>query len=193
MTLACAIPFHELLDFELRLRKLFAEAAEDLSPGEADGAMPLRLVVPRWLKGHAMEERLCAWIGETYAGLFGGVETVADGDTLALYELVRGLQETAEGHRFTVGAIDSYMDAGLLDLLALNDRVLKRGTPHGLVPGEACVLVMLGTGEAGTHPPLGSLRAVFNSFEPESLSAPQGIIGRGLARSLRQALDSFVP
>lgn len=194
MTLACAIPFHELFDFELRLQKLFAEAVEDLAPGEADVAMPLRLVVPRWLKGHAMGERLRAWIGETYARLFREVETVADGDTLALYELVRGLQETAREHRFTVGALDSYMDAGLLDLLALNDRILKRGTPHGLVPGEACVLVMLGTDrEAGAHPPLGSLRAVFNNFEPESLSAPQGIIGRGLAMSLRQALDSFVP
>lgn len=196
MTLSCAIAYSAVRNFEIRLQRLFAGGAEDLKARHVDWKpMPLVLIVPRWLKGHPLENSLSAWIVENYADLFDDVATVADGETLGLYEVMRGLQRASEQARFcAVGAIDSYMDAELLDLLALNDRILKRGTPHGLVPSEACVLTVIGSEEGeDRRGPLGTIKSIFTGFETENPLMPKLLIGRGLAKPLRQAFETVQP
>ena len=194
MTLSCAIPFEDVRNFELRLQKLFAGAADDLTAIGVPAPVPLRLVVPRWLANHDIGKRLHIWIGDTYRSLFSGVEMLTDGDTLALYEIVRGANEISGGQfpGLVIGAIDSFMDAELLDLLAMNGRIYARQTPYGLVPGEAAALFFIGKAD-GANRPVGTLKALFTGFETEKLSAPQGIVGRGLAKPLRQAFETFAP
>lgn len=192
MTLSCAIPFEDMRNFELRLQRLFAGAADDLAMINGPKPVPLRLVVPRWLVNHDIGKKLRIWIGETYLSLFSSVEMLADGDTLALYEIVRGANEISAGQvpGLVIGAIDSFMDAELLDILAMNGRLYARQTPHGLVPGEAAALVLIGKADASNRA-VGALKAVFTGFEAEKFSAPQGIIGRGLAKPLRQAFETI--
>ena len=194
MTLSCAIPFVDVRNFELRLQKLFAGAADDLTAIGVPAPVPMRLVVPRWLANHDIGKRLRIWIGDTYPSLFSGVEMLTDGDTLALYEIVRGANEISGGQfpGLVIGAIDSFMDAELLDLLAMNGRIYARQTPYGLVPGEAAALLFIGKADSANRP-LGALKSLFTGFETEKLSAPQGIIGRGLAKPLRQAFETFAP
>jgi 3-oxoacyl-[acyl-carrier-protein] synthase-1 len=194
MTLSCAIPFEDVRNFELRLQKLFAGAADDLTTIGVPAPVPLRLVVPRWLANHDIGKRLRIWIGGTYPRLFSGVEMLTDGDTLALYEIVRGANEIsgAQLPGLVIGAIDSFMDAELLDLLAMNGRIYARQTPHGLVPGEAAALFSIGKAD-GPNRPVGALKSLFTGFEREKVSSPQGIIGRGLAKPLRQAFETFAP
>lgn len=198
ITLSCVMPFEDVRNFELRLQRLFAGAVDDLvkTLHLSDSAVSMRLVVPRWLARHKIGQALVTWIASTWPTLFRDVALLADGDTLAAYELVKGSQEIAEGQipALAIAALDSYMDAELLDLLAISDRIYKRGTPHGLVPGEAAAIVMLGS--SATFPdasPIGTVRSAFNGFEAENLSEPQGIIGRGLAKPLRQAFETFRP
>lgn len=196
MTLSCAIPFEDMRDFELRLQKLFAGATDDLMAAEAFGPVPLRIVAPRWLVGHQIGKRLSLWIGDTYPHLFSDVEILIDGETLALYEIVRGANEISTGQfpALVVGAIDSFMDAELLDILAMNNCLYSRQTPHGLIPGEAAVLLLIGnTDDGGNHRPVGVLKSVFTGFETEKPSSPKGVVGRGLAKPLRQAFETFVP
>ncbi|WP_271023032.1 hypothetical protein [Rhizobium sp. RCAM05973] len=194
MTLSCAIPFASMRNFELRLQKLFGGAADDLAVIGTSKPVPLRLVVPRWLMNHDIGKRLRVWIYDTYPGLFSNVDMLADGDTLALYEIVRGANEISGGQfpGLVVGAIDSFMDAELLDLLAMSGRIYGRQTPHGLVPGEAAALISIGDA-GGASQPIGALKSLFTGFETEKPSAPQGVIGRGLAKPLRQAFEAFAP
>ncbi|NLS20105.1 hypothetical protein HGP16_26580 [Rhizobium sp. P40RR-XXII] len=195
MTLSCAIPFEDMRNFELRLQRLFAGAADDLVVAETFGPVPLRIVAPRWLVGHSIGKRLSLWISETYPHLFSDVEILIDGETLALYEIVRGTNEISTGQfpALIVGAIDSFMDAEFLDILAMNNRLYSRQTPHGLIPGEAAALLLIGSGDAGAHPPVGALKSLFTGFETEKPSSPKGVVGRGLAKPLRQAFEAFVP
>lgn len=194
MTLSCAIPFESVRNFELRLQKLFAGAADDLAAVGCPKPVLLRLVVARWLANHDIGQRLQVWIRDNYSNLFSTVDMLVDGDTLALYEIVRGANEISEGKlpSLVVGAIDSFMDAELLDLLAMDGRIYGRQNPHGLVPGEAASLLLIARGGVASAP-IGALTSVFTGFEPEKLSAPEGIIGRGLAKPLRQAFETIVP
>jgi 3-oxoacyl-[acyl-carrier-protein] synthase-1 len=198
ITLSCAIPYNDLRNFELRLQRLFTGAFDDLTSAAPSYSHPvsLRLVTPRWLIGHDVGERLRDWIVESYPSWFRDVAMIADGDTLALYEIARALRDAADGQApaIVVGALDSFMDAELLDILELDGRIYRKGRPHGLIPGEAAILILVGTEEtAGDLPPLGDLLSVFNGFESEDLAAPKGIVGRGLAKPLRQAFETFVP
>jgi 3-oxoacyl-[acyl-carrier-protein] synthase-1 len=153
--------------------------------------------VPAWLGRHAIGARLQAWIEKTYSSRFSSVSLLSDGATIALYEVAKALKELQEedGGALVVGALDSFMDAELLDLLAVNGRLFSRGNPHGLIPAEAAVLVMLAS--PGVHrqapPTIGTVRSVFTGFEQEDLLTPNGVIGRGLAKPLRQAFETFSP
>ncbi|BCH63512.1 hypothetical protein RvVAT039_07280 [Agrobacterium vitis] len=198
VTLSSVMPFEDVRNFELRLQRLFAGAVDDMIATLTipSGPVAIRIVVPRWLARHKIGQSLMSWIGDTWPTVFTDVVLLADGDTLAAYELVKGLRQVAEGEvpAMAIAALDSYMDAELLDILAINDRIYKRGTPHGLVPGEAAVIVMIGSNAAFPDAsPVGTVRSAFNGFETENLSAPQGIIGRGLAKPLRQAFEAFQP
>lgn len=197
IVLACVLPYDEIRDYQARLQRLFAGAVEDLvSSVRVTGAMALRLVLPAWLAGHEMASRLRDWIMRTYPSLFNDVAFLADGETVALYEVARASQELESGETrgLIVGALDSHMDAELIDLLSATGRLYHRANPHGLIPGEAAVLFMLGTPEPEKQGRvLGTVRAAFTGYEKENLSSPQGIIGRGLAKPLRQAFENHVP
>jgi hypothetical protein len=195
VVLSCVLPYGTMRGYQERLQRLFAGAVEDLVSGAAVASpMALRLVLPAWLAGHDMAGRLRDWIMQTYPSLFHDVAFLADGATVALYEVARASQELENGETpgLIVGALDSHMDAELLDVLSATGRLYHRANPHGLIPGEAAVLFMLGTPGAESQA-LGTVRAAFTGYETENLSSPQGIIGRGLAKPLRQAFEKHVP
>ncbi|GAK72629.1 hypothetical protein G6L37_33200 [Agrobacterium rubi] len=198
ITLSCVMPFEEVRDYDLRIRNLFAAAFDDLAAQvEIDAPVALRLVVPAWLGRHDIGAGLQTWVKNTYSKWFSSVSLLSGGDTIALYEVAKALKELRDenGGGLIVGALDSFMDAELLDMLAVNGRLFSRGNPHGLIPAEAAVLVMLELpGELRQAlPVLGTMRSVFTGFERENLLAPDGVIGRGLAKPLRQAFETFSP
>lgn len=195
--LSCVLPFDKIRNYELRLQRLFAGAVEDLtSHSVIAGPTALRLVLPAWLVSHKLSGQLENWIRETYPSLFQDIEFLADGNTVALYEVAKAWQKVGAGEmpNLVVGALDSHMDAELLDLLTMDGRLHHRANPHGLIPGEAAVLFMLGAlGSEDRGSALGTVKAVFTGYERVSLSSPQGIIGRGMAKPLRQAFETYIP
>ncbi|MGO7990412.1 hypothetical protein [Rhizobium leguminosarum] len=195
--LSCVMPFDKIRNYELRLQRLFAGAVEDfVSHSPIAGPMALRLVLPAWLVSHKLSSQLRNWIRESYSSLFQDIEFLADGNTIALYEVAKAWQQVGAGEvaSLVVGALDSHMDAELLDLLIIDGRLHHRENPHGLIPGEAAVLFMLGAPEPEEPGcALGAIKAVFTGYERESLSSPQGVIGRGMAKPLRQAFETYIP
>jgi len=197
IVLSCVMPFDRVRSFKLRLQQLFAGAVEDLKAEAAmSGPLALRLVVPAWLMAHELGGQLRNWIVEIYPTLFDDVGLLADGDTVALYEVARALHEVGVGQApaLAVGALDSYMDTELLDLLTLNGRIHSRTTPHGLIPGEAAAIFIIAApqGDKGSAV-LGTVKSAFNGYERENLSAPQAALGRGLAKPLRRAFETYTP
>lgn len=197
IVLSCVMPFDGIRNYELRLQRLFAGAVADLAVDPTRvGPVSLRLVLPAWLVPHKLSGLLRDWIRETYSSLFQDIEFLADGDTVALYEVAKAWKqiESADAQSFVVGALDSHMDAELLDVLTMSGRLYHRANPHGLIPGEAAVLFLVGgTGSQDSGSALGTIKAAFTGYEPENLSSPKGIIGRGMAKPLRRAFESYVP
>jgi hypothetical protein len=196
ITLSCVMPYTSVRNFELRLQRLFAGAVDDLvSNIPIESAVPLRLVVPAWLASNRLADPLRLWMEETYSSCFSEVTFLADGDTIALYEVARGLQDIQQGRvpALAVGALDSFMDAELLDLLAIDRRLHGKTAPHGLIPGEAAAVFLLAPSHAEGAGRLGTLLTAYTGYERESLSSPKAVIGRGLAKPLRMAFDTYVP
>lgn len=196
ITLSCVMPYTKVRNFELRLQRLFAGAVEDLvASTPIENAVTLRLVVPAWLASNRLADLFKLWLEETYSSCFSEVIFLADGDTIALYEVARGLQDIQQGRApaLAIGALDSFMDAELLDLLAINRRLHGKTTPHGLIPGEAAALFLLAPSQREGSRTLGTLLSVFTGYEPENLYASRAVIGRGLAKPLRMAFDAYAP
>ena len=197
IVLSCVMPFDRIRNYELRLQRLFAGAVADLAVDSTGvGPVSLRLVLPAWLVPHKLSGHLRDWIRETYSSLFQDIEFLADGDTVALYEVAKAWKQIGSGdaQSFVVGALDSHMDAELLDLLTMSGRLYHRANPHGLIPGEAAVLFMLGAAGPQDHgSALGTIKAAFTGYERENLSSPKGIVGRGMAKPLRRAFETYVP
>lgn len=197
LVLSCVVPFDEIRNYELRLQRLFVGAASDFAVhSTALGPVSLRLVLPAWLVLHKLSDQLRDWIRETYSALFQDIEFLAEGDTVALLEVAKALQqiEAGDARNLFVGALDSHMDAELLDLLTISGRLYHRANPHGMIPGEAAVLFLVGeTSSQDNGFALGTIKAAFTGYEKENLYSPNGIIGRGMAKPLRRAFETYVP
>lgn len=198
LRLAPVFAFHEIHNFELRLCQLFTTALDDLAAqaGAWSEPVPLRLIVPSWLKGNVIEEGFLRWLSDEHATRFSNVILVSSENALVLSELASGLFAINHGECQTmvVGAIDSFMHAELIDALALEDRLLTKTQPHGVVPSEACALFKL-TAEpvASLLTPAGIVEAVWTGRETESPARREGMIGRGLAEPFRSALEDMAP
>jgi hypothetical protein len=196
ITLSCVISYTNIRNFELRLQRLFAGAVDALVESTPiKNPVALRLVVPAWLASNRLADLLRLWLQETYASCFSDVTFLVDGDTIALYEVARGLQDIQQGRApaLAVGALDSFMDAELLDLLAINGRLHGKTTPHGLIPGEAAALFLLAPSQQEGSGRLGTILSVFTGYERENLYSSKAVIGRGLAKPLRMAFDAYAP
>ncbi|MER0240060.1 hypothetical protein [Fulvimarina sp. MAC8] len=190
---------HEIHNYEERLKRLFATAFADLGKQVPIGGMPspLRLLVPGWLTGNPILERFVTWIAETYGSHIASVKLVSSRDAMATVELARSLVElhASQTRAGYFAAIDSFMHAELLDSLALNDRLLTREQPHGVIPSEAAVVFFLASdpSAAGGAAPLGRVVSARPGRETDAIRRPTGLLGRHLAKGVAAALADGAP
>ncbi|QND51896.1 hypothetical protein HB779_08255 [Phyllobacterium sp. 628] len=195
--IACVFAFGKPRNFELRLQRLFEAAVDDLKsqlPENAERA-DLRLLVPDWFMENPLREPLQSWILEQFGNWFATVTFLSGKETVFLVELALALQSVNDGNCNScfVGALDSLMHAEFIDILALQDRLLTKDNPHGVIPGEGAVIAYVTPGEQGINGNLGTVLAAYRGFEEENFRQPQGILGRGLAKPLTLALRDWQP
>ena len=198
LRLAPVFGFHDIHNYEIRLQRLFQCAMDDFAAqsGPAPAPMPLRLIIPGWLKGNAIEATFSEWIMAEYGERLISVELVSSENAMLLSDLARALLAVNEGEApaMLVGAVDSFMHAELIDSLALNNRLLCRTQPHGVIPSEAAVLFRVCQPHvAAADAPGGEIAAVWTGRETENIADAKGILGRGLAKPFAAALSERTP
>ncbi|SEO73679.1 3-oxoacyl-[acyl-carrier-protein] synthase-1 [Methylobacterium sp. ap11] len=198
-TLAQAIPIAECRDYGRRLRRLLAAALADCAGRvpPPPGGWLLRLTVRPELCEHPDRDAFRASLLEPHAGLLRDLDLLPGGPAEALSDLAHAavaVRDGAEDH-VLVGALDSAIHPLLLDRLAVEERILMRGNPWGLIPGEAAVVMALGleTGEPAHGPGRGAVLGVFRGVEEEDVAAPRGLIGRGLAKAFARGARFLPP
>ncbi|AWN45497.1 hypothetical protein DK419_03495 [Methylobacterium terrae] len=197
-TLARAIPTTECRDYHERLRRLLAAALADCAGQVAPppGGWLLRLTVRPDLCDGPDREAIRALLLGPHAGLLRDIDLRPGGPAEALSDLAYAalaVRDEGEDH-VLVGALDSHIHPLLLDRLAVEGRILMRGNPWGLIPGEAAAVVALGPVEL--RPPgsaLGHVLGVFRGVEEEDVAAPRGLVGRGLARAFARGARFLPP
>ena len=198
LRLAPVFGFHDIHNYEVRLQRLFHCAMDDIAAqtGPAPSPMPLRLIIPGWLKRNPIETGFSEWIMAEYGGRLKSVDLLSSENALLLSDLARALLAVNEGEApaMLVGAVDSFMHAELIDALAQNNRLLCKSQPHGVIPSEAAVLFRVCRPQlAAEGAPGGEIAAVWTGRETESLTDAKGILGRGLAKPFAAALQERMP
>ncbi len=198
LRLAPVFGFHDIHNYEVRLQRLFQCAMDDLAAqtGPAREPMPLRLIIPGWLKGNPIEAAFSKWILAEYGGRVKAVDLISSENAMLLSDLARALLTVNEGETpaMLVGAVDSFMHAELIDALALNNRLLCRTQPHGVIPSEAAALFRVCLPQlAAAEAPGGEIAAVWTGRETEPITDAKGILGRGLAKPFSAALSERTP
>ncbi|MBA8880959.1 hypothetical protein [Phyllobacterium myrsinacearum] len=195
--IAPVFAFNEPRNFELRLQRLFETAADDVKSQlpQKTVAADLRLIVPDWFMENPLREPLQNWILEQFGTWIRTVTFLSGKETIFLAELARALQSVSEENSSDcfVGALDSLMHAELIDILTLQDRLLTKDNPHGVIPGEGAVIAYVAQVDPGTEGALGTVLAAYRGYEEESFRKPIGVLGRGLAKPLALALRDVLP
>ena len=198
LRLAPVFGLHDIHNYEIRLQRLFQCAMDDLAAqtGPEQAPMPLRLIVPGWLKGNPIETAFSEWVMAEYGGLLKSADLISSENAMPLSDLARALLAVGDGAApaMLVGAVDSFMHAELIDALALNNRLLCRTQPHGVIPSEAAVLFRVCQPHlAAADAPGGEIAAVWTGRETEPITDAKGILGRGLAKPFAAALGERTP
>jgi 3-oxoacyl-[acyl-carrier-protein] synthase-1 len=111
---------------------------------------------------------------------------VALGDALTLID-------RREAESVLVGAVDSYLDAGLLETLDREGR-LKTGTiPDGFVPGEGAAFVLVAAAGAGRRQKsecVAQISGIGRGREPGHLYSQEPHRGEGLTAAFRALFDA---
>ena len=180
-TLALALPFAEPRDAATRLVRLFRAAVEDMLralDGRPVDPAPFLVLLPAW-----SPPGIRAALAAQAAPDWPDVRFVQGPDANGLALLAHACQAIDAG-RFpavVVAAVDSLANADHLDRLMLQDGLLSRATPYGVVPGEAaCVLLLTA---AASPAALGRIRDVRATEEPPA--PPGSLRGRPLGRCLQ--------
>lgn len=193
--LAQAIPIAECREYYERLRRLLAAALADCRSQvpPPPGGWLLRLTVTRDLYEHPDREAIRALLLEPHAGVLRDIELRPGGPAEALSDLAHAAMAVREGRdeHALVGALDSFIHPLPLDRLAEDERILMQGNPWGMIPGEAAVVLAVGI--ETRRPALGHVLGVFRGVEEEDVTAPKGVVGRGLAKAYERAARFLPP
>ena len=187
---APVFPLPSLQNLELRLQRLFDAACADLASqgGDTFAPVPMQLVVPTWLVGTPLAERLRDKLAHDWARVASDIEFISSAEASIIGMVGDATSATAAVR--LVGALDTFINAELLDALAMNDRLLTRSQPHGVVPSEAAVIFRVGRRDKeGMTLPIGRVITVAETREENDVRRPQGILGRALADAFVTALD----
>ena len=195
MTLGEVIPFEKQRDYPQRLRDLCEMTLSDL---KKQAPIPrrsiLRIMLPHWTKKSslrsAIETALAQAAQTTHAQFSYG------GSAEALSMLGSAAEDIRQGKADSVviGTLDSFMNADLLDVLSLQDRVFTKGNPYGNFPAEAACFFLLASNQVMRQAqPLGRFLGVFTGREVEDVKAPKGVVGHGLAAVYRSVGQYFGP
>lgn len=154
----------------------------------------MRLVVGNEIPDRFPLDRLGDELLTRWVGAVSSIEVVSGGPAEAFSELGFAAKAVLDGATevLLVGALESRINPFVLDSLTLDERLFLRGNPWGCIPGEACVLVLVGRADPKS-PALGDVLAIFRGQEDADLAAPRDIIGRGLARAFELASEFQAP
>jgi 3-oxoacyl-[acyl-carrier-protein] synthase-1 len=92
-----------------------------------------------------------------------------------------------------VGAVDSYLDVGLLEALDREGRLRSGEISDGFVPGEGAAFVLLAPSRSGRHqgqPALARIVGAAVACEPGHLYSREPYRGEGLSATFRALFDS---
>jgi 3-oxoacyl-[acyl-carrier-protein] synthase-1 len=191
ITMAEAIRFDDARDYVERLRRLTSDMAKDAIASSASLPASSRILAPAWIKGQPVETAIREAIVEAARGFGDDVGVVFGSTADGLRLLNAGALAVSQGRAasLVVGAIDSFINAELLDALGAREALLTSNNPYGFVPGEAaCALVLTASAGTGAAHSLGWIGATLTGREPQDVDAPTGLIGAGLSDVYRQAL-----
>jgi hypothetical protein len=197
MTLGDVIGYEGLRDYPERLLRLCASAVSDL---DNCGAIPLsavmRVMLPEWLENSPIINEVRASIAFAARGKAQSLTVTHGNAAHALSQLGAAAADILAGAEdaIIVGALDSFMQAELLDILALQGRILTKENHYGSVPSEGACFMLLASDHLmrGLHP-IGQILAVFRGKEMEDITSPKGIVGRGLAAPFTEAANYATP
>jgi len=191
-------PDQELSPRQERLARLAGPALREALGAHAPASLPLLLALPeahpetRYAVGAEMlgilaaqtERRFDAELSRTYAlGRAGGFAALDDAlDLLAAGDGARDRRAAAP--LVLVGAVDSYLDLGLLYALDGEGRLKTGEVADGFVPGEGAAFLLLGPAGAAARngrQPIARIMGVGRAHEAGHLYSTEPNRGDGLA------------
>lgn len=197
-TMAPALPIRDPAAPADRLAALLAAALYDLAAdfGAAAQGLPVLAVLPTWardaLPDGTVEAALTAvlpgWIGQrqiVWADEMGWLRLLAD---------QCGLINGGARQEVVVAVADTLCLPDLLDHLAAANRLLLKGQPNGLIPGEAAVALRVAPLDA--EPAMsgwGHLSGAVDGQEQTPVDKRNTLLGDTLARLWAQPLDRIRP
>lgn len=180
-TMALAFPVDAPRNAEARLAALLEAALDDAlgsAPRRGMVPVPVAVLLPAWASASIHPTIL-----ELLPPGWRDVRFVQGQDANSLGLLGHAAAAIAAGRLpgAIVCAVDSLANAACIDHLLLNNLMLGRDTPYGVVPGEAAAVIVLAAGK-----PAGALGWVQDVRAAEEAAvAPGGLVGRGLQSCLR--------
>lgn len=186
MTLAAVWPLHDIHNPLERLARLATLALEDLAAQGFDLAQAGRftLCLPAWVGQGGHGEPLRARLAERWAVPVDRIAIVF-ADRTSILDL--GFAAQAEGSAQILIVAETYLVAELLDSLTAKDRILSRYQPHGLVPSEAGVALLIAPeGRGRGH----AITALQRAHDPVDLHRPDRLLGPPLAGLADQVLQA---
>lgn len=192
VTMAAAIPMDEIRDIVERLATLVARAFEDLAQQvEISGKPGLSLCLPPWLRDTPLTDALAEELSNGPLRRLGEIRLLW-GDDAPFAQILAEAAQTSD-ETALIGVVDTFLDPDLLDALALSDRILRTGQPHGLIPGEAAVIMRVTPQDAEIAPRgVGHMAGARVIEDPANVMEPEELLGDPLADLWEDAVRARV-
>ncbi|MFD1881574.1 hypothetical protein [Paracoccus pacificus] len=186
VVMGAVMPPEKMRDYHHRIYMLFETAFVDcmaqLAARDIRMRAPLVLQLPEMVGGSESEAWFRREIEDRLAPRVSEVRFVYGeaAEALAL------LQARAPDTLHYVAAVDSLIDARLIDWMIVQQRLFSSTNPWGTIPGEGAAVLAVGPG----GDPMAWLPGITRQTETEKPEdTDRGILGRALAAVMRDALD----
>lgn len=186
---APVFPVRDILNMESRLQKLIEAAVTDLisQVPETDRQAQVVLHLPSWMRDDPFGSSVNDW--PVFADWTPDRFDVVWNDQMSFAKaLVLGLSalQSNPTRDVVLVSVDTFLSAELLDFLTLQDRILHKGQPHGMVPSEAAVALRI-TAEDRVQfdAVLGWIDGHWEGQETQDVKRPTDMLGDVLAEVMR--------
>ncbi len=194
VTVSPVFGFHQIHNPVARLQRLLAAAMADLADQcqVSDWAVPMRLCLPAWLRTQGIGIHPSDWPGALRADVPVHMLQVVWSDQATFLAILAATgRDVAEGRyrEAIVATVDTLVHAEFLDALAVENRLLARTQPHGVIPSEgAAALRVTAPDGMRLSAPLGWIDGHWSGYENQDVTRPDTMLGAALARPFKAAV-----